>query len=271
MLSEWNAVGFREIMLGGRTKPLVIECQRVMSPTLSTDAPSLPERREFLVKALGNPEVDNALIIKELLGNILARAYGLTTPEPALIYISEPFTNAVNPILRRNGHQFQIAPGPAAGCEYFRGGFHPPTSSMSKEEVAPLAALYGFDLVFQNPDRMPERPNCGMLGKKLVAFDFDQCFSFLYLIGSFGEPWEVSKHGIGPKHIAFTKLKNSREPVLWEDNVNAVFRLSNDVLESLTSWIPDDWGSNSKKIQDHLAGIREHLGKFELELHRSIQ
>jgi hypothetical protein len=273
MLKQWNAMSFRSVLDNGRTKPLVIECIRIPdSIVLDLDSPA-PERREFVVKAIGNPEVDESLIVKELLGNILARSYGLATPEPGLIRISDTFAKTVNPALLSK-YGFQILPGIAAGCEFIRGGFTPPTSNVffTQAEMASLAVLYGFDLVTQNPDRLPNRPNFGLIGRELVAFDFDHCFSFLYPLFIFlGHPWEVSKHGIAQKHFCYPALKNAREPIIWADNINAVMSFSDELLGELTAWIPETWSGNSAKVREHIAEIREHLGAFELELQGSVQ
>ena len=272
MLKEWNATSFRTVLDNGRTKPLVIECVAAPDSILvDLDSPA-PERREFVVKAIGNPEVDGGLIIKELLGNTLARRYGLTTPEPGLIRISDTFASAVNPRLSRE-YGFQITPGVASGCEYFRPGFtSPPMSAFfTQEELASLALLYGFDLVAQNPDRLPTRPNFGLMGRTLVAFDFDQCFSFLYLIFSLGQPWEVSKHGIAQKHFSYPALKNARNGVSWAENIRAVMSLSEEFLDEATSWVPENWSVNTEMIKTHLAAIRDHLGAFEMELQGSVQ
>lgn len=272
MLKQWNAASFRSVLENGRTKPLVIECIEIPdSVVLDLDSP-VPKRREFVVKAIGNPEVDESLIVRELLGNSLARSYGLATPEPGLIRISDAFANALNPSLSRK-YGFQIAPGIAAGCEFVRGGLTSPQANafFTQEEIEALAVLYGFDLVTQNPDRLPNRPNFGLKGKELIAFDFDQCFSFLYLIMSLGQPWEVSKHGIAPKHFCYAKLKNASNPINWADNINAVMSFSDEFLAKVTSWIPETWTENSAKIREHLATIRQHLGAFELELQGSVQ
>lgn len=272
MLNQWDAVSFRHVLDYGRTKPLVIECiQAPNSVVLDLDSPA-PERREFVVKAIGNPEVDESLIIKELLGNVLARSYGLITPEPGLIRISDTFTNAVNPSLSKK-YGFQIHPGIASGCEFIRGGFAPPSKSdfHTQDELASQAVLFGFDLVTQNPDRLPERPNFGLMNSKLVAFDFDQCFSFLYLIFSLGHPWEVAKHGIAQKHFCYPNLKNARSPINWADNINAVMSFSDELLDFLTAWIPETWSENTAKIRQHLEAIRSQLGAFELELQGSVQ
>ena len=271
MLKRWQAVSFRTVLENGRTKPLVVDCSEIGdSIVLDTDVPRPPARKEFVIKALGNPEVTSSLILKELLGNVLARKYGLNTPEPAIVVISDAFASVTNPLLSHFG--FQIRPGIAAGCAFFRGGFSfPPIGAVfSPEELAAMALLYGFDLASQNPDRLPNRPNCAMKGTKLIAFDFDQCFSFLYLIGNLGSPWEVSKHGIASNHLCHHGIQIKKDVVSWTDNIDAMVALSDEVLELITSWIPSDWASNASKVRSHLSAIREHLGAFELELQGSV-
>lgn len=272
MFKQWNAASFRSVLGNGRTKPLVIECVEIPdSIVLDLDSPA-SERRELVVKAVGNPEVDESFVVKELLGNSLARSYGLTTPEPGLVRISEAFASTINPILS-NRYGFEIRPGMAAGCEFIRGGLTPPPvdAFFTNQELAALALLYGFDLVTQNPDRLPGNPNFGLMGSKLMAFDFDQCFSFLYLFLNLGEPWEVSKHGIAEKHFCHVALKNAGVPISWADNINAVMSFSDELLSKLTSWIPQNWSENVEKVRSHLVAIREHLGAFEFELQGSVQ
>ncbi len=271
MLKCWQAVSFRGVLENGRTKPLVLDCSEIGSSPVVLDQKTPPlARREFVVKAHGNPEVTASLIVKELLGNMLARIYGLETPEPAIVMISEEFASATNPFLARYG--FQIIPGIAAGCSYFRGGFSfpPALNTLNEEELESFALLYGFDLAAQNPDRLPNRPNCAVKGARLIAFDFDQCFSFVYVIGHLGEPWEVSKHGMSASHLCHRSLHHKRDVVNWTRNINSIVALSNETLEKLIEWIPDEWASNAAKVRSHFVAIREHLDIFELELQGSI-
>src|ERR1017187_3790181 len=102
MLKRWQAVSFRAVLENGRTKPLVVDCSEIGdSIVLDPNTPKPPARREFVIKAPGNPEVTTSLITQELLGNILARRYGLQTPEPAIVMISEDFARVTNPFLSR--------------------------------------------------------------------------------------------------------------------------------------------------------------------------
>ena len=271
MLKRWQAVRFGGVLENGRTKPMILECLEIGdSIVIDPDAAKPPARREFVVKALGNPEVDQSYITKELLGNLLSRRYGLNTPEPAIVVISDAFVRAVNP--RLQGYGYQIRPGAAAGCEYFRGGFSfPPAEALlSEDELAQMAQLYGFDLAVQNPDRLPIRPNCALKGGRLIAFDFDSCFSFLYVIGAVGEAWEVSKHGIAPTHLCHRRLQAKKDVVTWQGNKVAVSALSNEVLGNLTSWIADKWSVNASTVCTHVAAIRDHVDAFEMELQGSV-
>jgi len=53
--------------------------------------------REMLVKQMGTP-----MMVREVLGNLFARAFGLPTPEPAIIQIDEEIVGAVDDWGRAN-------------------------------------------------------------------------------------------------------------------------------------------------------------------------
>jgi hypothetical protein len=196
MLETWEAVRFERVNQNGRTKPLVIECVKI-NPTTATS-----ERRDFLVKAIGLPEVHEQSLFCELTGNWLAQQLGIDTPSPALIRLSDDFTKITNSVLRTQG--IVLKEGIAAGCEYIKGGFagFVSTSPMTLEGVSQATLIYGFDILFQNPDRRSDKPNLGFLGDRLVAFDFEMALGFLHpIIGLTYAPWELARNGIGQRHI----------------------------------------------------------------------
>ncbi len=271
MLKHWQAMRFGRVLENGRTKPMVLECEEIGEATfLDSGVLKAPSRSEFVVKALGNPEVDESYIERELLGNLLARQYGLQTPEPAVVRISQAFVEAVNPILTKHG--YQIRPGNAAGCEFFRDGFaSPPAEALwTSEELAEFALLYGFDLAVQNPDRVVSRPNCAMKGSHLIAFDFDMCFSFLHLIGMQQLPWEVSKHGIASTHLCQNRLLSRKGSFTWQENKNSVRQLTDEVLLDVTSGVSEAWAGCATRVRSHISAIRSHVDQFELELEGSL-
>jgi hypothetical protein len=221
----------------------------------------------MLVKALGLPEVTQCGLCSEIFGNLLARELGIATPRPGLVELSSSFIAAIAPVLK--SRQLDPQPGLAAGCEYLRGlASVVPGASLTPPELAQAALIYGFDLLVQNIDRRPEKPNCAQHRGGFIAYDFELAFSFLRLIGEKDEPWEVSKHGIGTKHLFYSSLQSAA--VDWQPFLTAISRLTDERLDELGSDLPEPWQPWTIRVREHLVAVRMHLSEFEWELRRSL-
>jgi hypothetical protein len=258
VLKTWFALRYDHILEGGRTKPLVVDC--------SLDG----ERRLFVAKIPGLPEVDQRTVCRELLGNLVAQRLGVNVPAPALIEISEEFVAAVNPDLREK--RVQIKPGMAAGCEYVSGGLASFLPQYLTSPLLPDAALiYAFDGLVQNPDRTSQRPNCAVLADRLLAYDFDMAFSFLYAIGISFRAWEVSRHGIADRHLFRDRLRGrAGVSFSWQQSCEEISLLSDEVLADLCGWVPTLFEANLEAIKTHLSQVRDHVDDFKMELQASL-
>jgi hypothetical protein len=242
-----------------------------MGEGVITSPADRPRNQTFVVKALGLPEVDQGSICRELLGNILARELGIETPDPAVISISQHFAAAANPVLAQSG--LKIAVGMAAGCEYIRGGLTsiPMEALLNAEEIEEATRLYAFDLSVQNPDRRREKPNCAFLGSRVIAFDFEAAFSFLFpILGPKTEAWEVSKHGIAPLHLFQARLKAKKATVQWAAATNKLGLIDDIRFKEVSSWVPEFWTQEAQNVLAHLASINAHLSELQLELQASL-
>lgn len=262
MLETWDAIRFERVNHSGRTKPLIIECAKVNPFTARY------ERREFLVKALGLPEVLEQSLFCELVGNWLARELGVNTPAPALVKLSQEFVSIVNAVLKTEGLQLQA--GTSVGSEYIKGGFTGFSSTiLTVEEVPQATLIYGFDLLFQNPDRRLEKPNLGILGNNLIAFDFESAFSFLYpILGMKYEPWEVSQSRIGATHILAKQL--SQRKIDWQPLIQALEQFDAAKLDALAELLPKKWQGYMPTVKMHLNKLQDSLSRLEFELQRSL-
>jgi hypothetical protein len=273
VIETWRAERLRGVLEGSRTRPLVVACVRhATAPGIGGEATVHPEegvdRRTFVVKALGLPEVTPGSLFRELYGNLLARELGLSTPEPALVLLSPEFATAAAPVLKPRG--LSVEAGHAAGTEYFHGGFSPPALEFPLEqaELAQAAQVYAFDLLIQNVDRRPEKPNCAYRGGQIIVYDFEMAFSFLLAIGGQDEPWAVAKHALGPAHLFYSVLRQSDAD--WTPFLARLERLSEERLDRLAASLPGDWKRDETRVRRHLLAVREHLGEFEAELRRSL-
>lgn len=202
-LEIWDAIRYVRPFERSRTKPLLLECER-RSPRAGADVPTLlgpaplldpswqlageaellslaegdeseeaeedepaAQSREFVVKSLGHPEVLEESLFKELFGNVLAREFGIATPTPAIVVLSEPFVAVTQPLLPPD---IKLRVGYAAGCDYL----HPllpigPELRLPSDVLAQAAQIYAFDMLTANPDRHSRNPNCALRDGQLVA------------------------------------------------------------------------------------------------------
>jgi hypothetical protein len=229
-----------------------------------------PLRKTFLVKTIGLPEIQPLGLYCELLGNLLAREFGIITPNPAIIILSEEFIEAnKKSFWERN---IKLRAGLGVGAEYFSQGFTAVKSDMflSRDLLGQATLIYGFDLLSQNPDRKEHNPNCAVKGNQIVAFDFDQSLSFIYpIIGTKSEAWELSKLKFGP-HVFYSNLKAKERELNWQPLIHKVKHLNRDRIEALCSLIPAEFGNYSEKVYKHFQTIIDNSNQLEFELIRSL-
>ena len=264
MLINCDALSLIAIKRNGTTKPLVIECEYSIE--------NVPVRKTLLVKTNGLPRITNLDLYCETVGNLLAREFGIETPEPFIVMIDENFVRATQkPLWEEN---LKLKTGLGVGCEYFSPLFTV-TSNMylSKEKLEQAVMIYGFDLLTQNPDRIETNPNCALNGNKIIAFDFEKSLSFLFhIFGEKSEPWEFSKLNLSgnDRHIFKSNLKAREKEVNWQPLLEKVKQINKEKIEEICSQIPLEFGNYTDKICEHFASIVSNSESLELELQRSL-
>ncbi len=269
----WEARRIDKILDAGRTHPLLVEC---VGPL-----PEATGRRSFIVKALALPEIKDTSLGFEIVGNLLARRLGVDTPEPVLVNLSPAFVEAMQPVIAGHtslmGKDAKLLPGYGAGCTFLSPGFTPivPDTNLNDNELSQAARIYAFDMLVQNADRSFEtgkRPNCAHFGQRLIAFDFELTFSFVYLIFNPHTAWEVSKHGLSSSHIFYKQLRAGvlSEKIDLSSIIKDVAALDIDDLMQTMQSLPVGWSRYASKVEAHLQEIVANVPAFELELHRSL-
>ena len=253
----WQATDFEWVFEKSRTKPLVLWCE-----PQDDDGPP----RRFLVKSPGHPEVLESNLFAELFGNLLAREFDILTPNSAIVALTGPLVEAIQPSLPS---EIQLRVGFGVGSEYLS----PITPLISDWKIPPAlrpqaTMIYAFDLLTANFDRRIGNPNCALLGQDLLAYDFECSFSFLRAL--FGpKPWEVSRLGIAEHHIFQRDLHSSGAD--WTPFMKALERLDEPRLRSLAKDFPTPWLSNSERIFNYLLEAQERPTKLEVELEASLR
>jgi len=243
----------------GRTLPLRLTCSRQ-----NDDAAAARDSAEFFAKFVGLPEIIEQSLFAEMLGNVLARACGITTGEPAFIEIDEAFSEFLRAV------DVRVKPGLGVGSRSLGAGIGPPTfGRMSDEQTQEAARIYLFDLLVQNPDRRVDNPNCLVVARQLAAIDFESCFSFLYpIVGNSAHPWEVSRQGIGSRHLFRRNLNDAG--VEWPMLVRSIVATGLDVLASCDVWMPQAWRTWKELVGDHFMILQEHEQELVFEVVRSL-
>lgn len=268
-MEVWEALRVDTILEAGRTCPLVVEC---ISPVTY-------QRRRFVVKALGLPEVHTSGLFCELFGNWLARKVGVDTPEPVLVSISEDFAEASRSAISRHAGlaETRLASGFGAGCEYITHGMAPIArdGEVADNQLARAMRVYGFDLMVQNVDRSfssGHKPNCAQIGDRLIAYDFEMSFSFLFAIGERVPAWAVSRLSGNTTHIFYRQLRRAarERTVDCEGFVSDVSTLSISEMEQVVQSFPESWLMHSTRVLEHIAEILDNIPAFRRELIGSL-
>ncbi len=186
----------------------------------------------------------------------------------AVINLSDEFVELVNPILRE--WNLTVASGVGFGSEYIGAGFVTASGNefLNPEELARALQLFSFDLLIQNPDRIPNNPNCAYKDGNYIAFDFNLAFSFVLLIGNENEPWELSRHQIAERHLFYRVLRG--KALDYKPFIAKLERLSIARIDELLDLVPFGSELYKSRVREHMACILTNAAKLEIELQRSL-
>lgn len=263
-IPQYTAIRFEGIMSEGRTHPVVLGCRED-----AVDIVSAPK----LVKAIGCPEVTARYqLVAEVLGNAIARRMGVQTPEPCVVAIDAPVCQAINASLRSLGYPHSIQPGYAAGSKWLP-GFAPYTvgQPLSNDLQLQAVRLYVFDMMSQNPDRRPDKVNCGLMGDGLIAVDFEMCFQHLFLPiigGNTGKLWEPSKSLSGRRHLFFSIVQKCSATVDAVEQM--VSGLTRSWWDGIMEGLPEAWRPEAERVAEVVLAVSENAAAFGVDILRSL-
>lgn len=259
MIQTWEARRFESVLGGGRTKPLLLDCERSEG--------SARARERFVVKAHGLPEIALYSLCNELLGAFVGTMIGVPCVQPAMVDISADFEEATRESLAGRG--LRLTPGVAVGTRYVPGLTPmPPSPSLRPEDISAAASIYALDMAIQNPDRRRTNPNCAYDGGAILAYDFESAFSFRFAIGTRVDPWDVTRFGFHRDHVFHAALRLN--PVNWGELLAVYATLTAETLNGLCGTLPEDWRETAQPAVEHLLAVSEHVTEFERELVRSV-
>lgn len=187
MFETVEAVRFDRMMTEGKTKPMLLACERADGSEV-----------ELVAKFQKGCGIGG--LVREAFGSMFAVDLGLLTPEPFLVEVSDDFISSVmNPNARNalencGGRGFGSKRLPNSYSQWIR------DASMSASLEAEALAVVAFDCLITNGDRMVKRPNLLSDGHHIAVIDHE--LGFMTDLNMFWkEPWTLDA------------LMNSRPPV----------------------------------------------------------
>ena len=241
---------------GTRTSPIDMICHS------SNGNPDDGYISYFVVKLKNDAPYKEHTCARELIGSLLAIAFGLITPQPAVILISDDFWEMNNdPKLRdrlreSSGYNFGSRNVEINGLL----GIYLPQNKYQEG-----ADIFAFDALIQNPDRRIGNPNMFHSPDGFILYDHELAFPYSRpneVLGGVPKPWELtdprSTHYLR-QHVFYGYLKGKQ--VSFDNHYEKLVELNEAFIDNLLSKIPDDWfGEEIGIIKEHLLLAHENAG-----------
>jgi len=245
-------------MTSGRTSPALLSCEDESASAAG----------EWVVKLRAS--IQQAGLLKELVGNRLASYFCLPTPEPALITIEPELARLI-----ANSHSSKAAlingsVGLNFGTKVMTGfGTWLVDRPIPGAIRQTATEIFAFDALIQNPDRRFDNSNVLVNGETVLIFDHELAFSFLLDIFPSPTPWQLDRQKYLMNHVYYRQLKSQNV------DLNAftlrLAGLSDAVINQIFADVPSEWNNDDvPKIGLHLGVMRDHAEEFAEEIRRFL-
>lgn len=164
MLQHLNALTLDQVAItGGSSMPCIVTAEDVSGDIVGAHVVKLyPKDAEDLQRRTAS----------EFLCAILAKEFGLATPEPVVIEMGVEILGQLWKDQRYE--KKRLEPGNYYGCTFLEGGldFTNPLPS-GKINLVEVESVFGFDMLIQNWDRRANKPNCFFKDNLLYLIDHE--------------------------------------------------------------------------------------------------
>lgn len=172
-LTVVEAIAPVEVKATGANRPLV----------LMAIAQGNGKRGDYVVKLKAGERMGNgAAHMREAVCAFMAQHIGLPTPEPVAVLITQAFADGMQ------GHteyaRLQTSVGLNYGTALLTGASEPlMLSPLNATQRADGMLMLLFDMLLENPDRNPVKPNMLTDGTRLYAIDHELAGAYLLIFG----------------------------------------------------------------------------------------
>ena len=260
MLPIYNAITFGGIIeKGAKTKPWVVIVN------------ARGELKPYVVKFFDRTEVEyRDSVANEILGNILAKEFGLTAPNCALIAMDENFRATINN--REAASIYDLKDDRIKfGTELLQGVYTMDSKSMTAiqaNKILDIGTLFGYDNLIRNKDRKVD-VRANLLVKNGVGYLIDHELAFDINVDTKKElePHLWNRH-IYQSHLVLHYLKNGSLESKKDYFVEFSEYLKHLNVNQLSPYLKQlvNHGYSNKRhafVVDYLKYMKSNYRKFE--------
>ena len=266
MIRYADATRFDRLAEQGRNQPLRI--------TVEVDG---GEELEVFLKPSARPEIGIEGMANELFAACVAGHLGLPICEPLAVRMSADWIASIHDAALR---QILTKSSPVAFGSVAAGkGWRRWTAedNLIGDRRAVALAVFVFDALIENKDRLVGNPNLLIRGDSFRIIDHELCFRIRQCLFPRPEPWRLGylNHAVSPDnsgHVFGALLKGDRylDFSLLRPNWSG---LSDDALTDYAASIPTEWDDATEAINDaltHLRSVRDRIDECLDEVERAL-
>lgn len=225
---------------------------------------------EYVLKYRGAERMNETSCRRELLCAWIADEMDIWIPEPVAVHVDAGFANNVPEEIRT------VMTTRALGLNFGNRFIEGKTIIQPDEILAPelhqsAARIFAFDLLTQNGDRRPEKPNAFVADGNIYVIDHELAFGFLSMLPMFANPnpWVLNETDISAaqRHLFYPTLRHSKD-VNWTAALSTVHNLTPQFWRRAGELLPEAWQNPAEinRIQSHFESIQQHLTTFLAEI-----
>jgi hypothetical protein len=228
------------------------------------------DKSDYVVKFRNGTRMSINSSCNELVASFIAMELDLYVAEPAIIDIVPEF---VDTLIGMDGYKNALnSPGFNFGCKYVEGLFEfTNNQKLTTGQYFNSQQIFSFDIFISNADRRVDKQNMLTDGEKILIFDHELAFGFIWDIIKNPIPWLITQTEMSwiKKHYFYSILKGKEHNL--DTFVDKLSTLDGNFWGKLYQLIPDEWhGEHLDKIKNNLSLLVENRTHFKEELKRIL-
>lgn len=228
------------------------------------------EKADYVVKFVHSPRMSIEASGRELIASFMAMELELNIPEPAIINVTAPFVETL-----RGKQGFRAAAnsiGNNFGCRYIEGFMELLwNQKLSAGQVDQARKIFAFDTLITNSDRRTDKPNLLSDGEKIIIFDHELAFGFVFDIIANRTPWifsDADKYWI-KNHFFYSTLKSNKYQ--FDDFIQQFSQLNKNFWDKAIVLLPVGWHKDQvNDIRVKMTELLSHRLEFLDSLHKIL-